>query len=353
MKVLVLTRYARLGASSRLRFLQYLPSFDLSVFDLSVHSFIDDELLQGKYQSGRYALGALAHAYWQRIIQLLNKNKYDLIWIEKEALPCGAVSLEKILLSGMPYVLDFDDAWFHGYDMHRLKIIRMALGRRLDKLMAGARLVIGGNDYLLDRAKAAGATWVEKVPTVIDINRYPLVTENRSENYIPRVVWIGSPSTVRYLKEIAEPLAELAKNISFKLRIIGADLELDGVPIESVKWTEDSEVAAISECDVGVMPLIDSPWERGKCGYKLIQYMACSLPVVASPVGVNTEIVQEGHNGFLATTTSEWMHALGQLLTDQDLRSRMGEDGRARVEATYCLQVAGPRLADLLTKAAK
>jgi hypothetical protein len=110
-------------------------------------------------------------------------------------------------------------------------------------------------------------------------------------------------------------------------------------------WSEDSEVAMIQSMDIGIMPLTDSPWARGKCGYKLIQYMACGLPVVASPVGVNADIVEHGVNGFLATTEDEWRQALTTLLRDPDLRRRMGAAGRRKVETDYSLQVWGPRVA--------
>jgi len=117
-------------------------------------------------------------------------------------------------------------------------------------------------------------------------------------------------------------------------------------------WSEETEVAQISDCTVGVMPLLDTMWERGKCGYKLIQYMACGLPVVASDVGVNSEIVQQGHNGFLVKTPEEWVAALGALLSDQALALQMGSAGRERVEQVYCTQIAGPKLAALLRSAA-
>lgn len=353
MNILILSRYGRLGASSRLRMLQYLPSLGQVEVKCDVRPFFDDEMLRAKYQLGGYGFSSLVRAYGSRVIQLLRRKRFDLIWIEKEALPWLPVQVERALLQGVPYVLDFDDAWFHNYDLHRSAWVRRILGHRLDRLMAGARLVIGGNDYLLQRARDAGARWVERVPTVIDLDRYPLGPEKLLGASAPKIVWIGSPSTVRYLSGLAEPLRALAQRVPFKLRVIGAPLEMAGVEVECVPWTEASEVAAIAECDIGVMPLFDSPWERGKCGYKLIQYMACGLPVVASPVGVNKEIVEQGVNGFLADSQAEWVTALEQLLTQPQLRSRLGQAGRLRVESTYCLQVTGRVLANLLLQASK
>ena len=117
-------------------------------------------------------------------------------------------------------------------------------------------------------------------------------------------------------------------------------------------WDEATETAGIGNFDVGIMPLPDNPWERGKCGFKLIQYMACGKPVVASPVGVNREIVVEGVNGFLASTQKEWVDALLRLKEDPDLRRTMGEKGRRMVEEEYCLQVTAPRLHRILLNAA-
>lgn len=353
MKVLILTRYGRLGASSRLRFLQYLSALNEADIEFDVFPFFSDEMLQKKYKKGSYSLIGILYAYAQRFKVLGRRKNYDLVWIEKEALPWLPSWVEKILLNGSSYVQDFDDAWFHNYDLHRSHLVRRVLGHRLDELMAAAQLVVGGNNYLIDRASTAGAAWTEKVPTVIDLERYPVVPKNNVAGVLPIIVWIGSPSTVRYLKELAEPLASLAKMAPFKLRVIGAHLALDGVEVECLPWTEESEVAAIAECDIGVMPLIDSPWERGKCGYKLIQYMACHLPVVASPVGVNKEIVDDGCNGFLAERPKEWIDALCRLLKHPELRIRMGKEGRYRVEKNYCLQVTAPILSKLLIKAAK
>jgi hypothetical protein len=123
--------------------------------------------------------------------------------------------------------------------------------------------------------------------------------------------------------------------------------------LEILPWAEDTEVTLIQSMDIGVMPLPDTPWTRGKCGYKLIQYMACGLPVVASPVGVNRDIVEHGVNGFLAESDDEWRAAVDALLNDADLRRRMGAAGRKKVEEQYSLQVWGPRVAQMLRSVAE
>lgn len=354
MKVLLLTRYGPQGASSRMRFYQFLPHLESAGFEFTVSPLLDDSVLVGKYRSGGYGPLGLLTAYGRRFAVLWRRHRFDLLWIEKEALPWVPAWLERLLLRGVPYVLDFDDAIFHNYDRHPSLWIRRVFGARIDRLMAGARLVVAGNRYLARRASVAGAPGVELLPTVVDMERYPA---NRYEASAaraarPRLVWIGSPSTVQYLSLLSEPLAALARQQPFSLRVIGGGpLSIPGVDIEILPWSTKTEAAAIAECDVGIMPLLDTPWEQGKCAYKLIQYMACGLPTVASPVGANCEVVVEGETGFLTGTAEAWIDKLGLLLRDAALRQRLGAAGRKRVEAIYCLQQVAPQLVRLLQQA--
>lgn len=353
-KVLVLTKYDRLGASSRMRSLQYFPWLEQTGLVLTVQSLLSDVALSKRYQQGNYNIWSLLKAYYRRISILRARRQFDVVWIEKEALPWFPLWVERSLLRGVPYVLDYDDAIFHNYDQHPNIWIRRILGRRLDGLMADARLVVGGNGYLAQRAGDAGAAWVEVVPTVIDIERYPAPQKELSARIeVPRIVWIGSPATAHYLQEIREALQALSMCVPYVLRIIGGgSVDLPGVEVESINWAETTEFESISACMIGIMPLADSLWERGKCGYKLIQYMACGLPVVASGVGVNPEIVQHDENGLIANTTDEWVSALSQLLASPILCAQMGAAGRRTVEREYCIQKTGPKIAQLLQVAA-
>jgi glycosyltransferase involved in cell wall biosynthesis len=353
LRILALSRYGTMGASSRLRFLQYLPALSDSGLEVHFQAFFDNEALSNRYMKGRYGFQMLLNAYLRRVWALLSHERFDLLWIEKEALPWFPALAELTLLRGLPYVLDYDDAVFHNYDQHRLAPVRWLFGRRLDKLMAKATLVVGGNIYLANRAKNAGAPWVEILPTVIDLERYPLrkPLTDQTVTRVPRIVWIGSPSTVHYLQSLQESLQQLARCTSFILRVVGAEIQIPNVQVECAPWSEATEVDAISECDLGVMPLEDSSWEHGKCGYKLIQYMACGLPVVASPVGVNSSLINAGECGFLADGASSWQTALEHLLTQPELRMQMGNAGRRHVEQHYCLQVTAPKMSTLLHQA--
>jgi glycosyltransferase involved in cell wall biosynthesis len=312
-------------------------------------------MLVHSYLTGSYSLASLAKAYLQRLTALWRSSSFDLLWIEKECLPWLPYFVESSLLNGVTYVLDYDDAVFHTYDLHKSAAVRWFFGDRLDKLMAKASLVVVGNQYLAERAHAAGAPWVEVVPTAIDLMRYPTsrgVARNTPPD-VQTIVWIGSPSTACYLEHLAFTLQQLAQRYPFVFRTIGASLNIPGVNVQRIPWTEVSEVESIAAGHIGVMPLSDSPWERGKCGYKLIQYMACSLPVVASPVGINRKLIQAGVTGFLANSHEDWISSLEQLLTQPQLGKRMGLAGRSEVEKNYCIQVTGPRLAELFIKVAE
>lgn len=350
MNVLLLSRYGRQGASTRLRALQYLPH--LANEGITVHwsPLLDDAYLETLYGTGQRSWPQVARAYLARLGRLLSARRYDLLWIEKELFPMLPASAERLLAAaGVPYVVDYDDALFHNYDLHRRVLVRRLLGRKIDRVMAGARLVIAGNDYLAERARQAGARAIALLPTVVDLERYPFADVRATSSSPFTIGWIGSPQTAAYLSLLAEPLRRLLVHPSVRLILVGAGRGAPAdLPAEHRAWSEASEARDIAAFDVGIMPLPDAPWERGKCGYKLIQYMACAKPVIASPVGVNRQLIEPGVNGYLATTGADWELALSRLRKDADLCARLGKAGRARVMADYSLQVTAPRLAHLL-----
>lgn len=353
-KVLALGKYGSLGASTRLRLFQYERLLLSAGLDITFQSLLSDKMLRSRYAHGTYRGLSLVRAYISRIQWLLRRRKFDLIWIEKEALPWLPQLMELMLLQGVPFVLDYDDAVFHNYDQHKNRIFRRLYGRRLDGLMAEAKTVVVGNGYLAERARNAGCRRLESIPTVVDLDRYPLPIRTEKSNRESVIGWIGSPSTAKYLRLASDALGRLQEEFNIRCVAIGAKEEdLVGTPFRSIPWCEDTEVSSLNGLDIGIMPLADTPWERGKCGYKLIQYMASGLPVVASPVGVNNQIVKHGVNGFLASTQEEWIDCLEKLVSDVALRARLGAAGRKRVEREFCLQVQAPRLAEILLAAAR
>jgi glycosyltransferase involved in cell wall biosynthesis len=349
-RVLLLTRYDRLGASSRLRSLQFLPWLARAGIDVEVQPLLPNAYLQDLYQGRkdyRYAVGA----YLGRYRSLGQTDKFDLLWIEKELFPWLPYWTESSWLDGPPAILDMDDAIFHNYDLSKNLLVRSALGNKIDRLIARVNLVTVGSDYLAERATAAGAQRIERLPTVVDLDRYPLRIGRQSYRCV--IGWIGTPQTASYLFEVEGALAQLASSKIARTVLIGSGpISLRGVPTEIHSWFEDTEQEKVQLIDIGIMPLPDAPWERGKCGYKLIQYMASGVPVVASPVGANKQIIDHGVNGFLASTESEWIEYLSLLAASPPLRARMGAAGRAKVESQYCTRVIAPRLVDLIKSVA-
>ncbi|MHC1696852.1 MAG: glycosyltransferase family 4 protein [Geobacteraceae bacterium] len=350
MRVLLLSKYGRRGASSRYRSYQYIPYLEEKGVAVTVAPFFDDDYLDRLYGGGRNPLTRIAAYYFRRLARVLREDSYDLVWMEKELLPWLPFLLEGPLLSRLkPLVVDYDDAIFHRYDMHRFAAVRILLGRKIDMVMEAADMVIAGNDYLAGRAREAGAPRVEVVPTVIDLRRYPQTAPETGEAFT--IGWIGSPTSTRHLMTIGKALREFCSDGKSRLRIVGgAELPLNNVPMEILPWSDQGEFDLMKSFDIGIMPLPDSPWERGKCGFKLMQYMACGLPVIASPVGVNKRLVEDGVNGFLASNDGEWVRALGRLRDNAALRTSMGEVGRRKVEESFCLQVTAPRIYSLLSE---
>ncbi len=354
LKVLLLSRYGRLAASTRYRFCQYLPYLKEQGIVVTEAPFLDDGYLRNYYAGGsRTSPSYLFKAYSKRLAHLFTAATYDLVWVHLEALPWVPGWMENALLGNRtPYVVDYDDAWFHCYDQHPSFLVREILKKKIDRVMRKATLVVAGNEYIAARAEDAQAQRIEILPTVIDLAGYPLSPQPNNEAFT--IGWIGTPPTVRHLKSIHPALKLICQEPTTRVIAIGDEsLKLDGVNLEARPWNQQTEVQELQSFDVGIMPLIDSVFERGKCGFKLIQYMACARPVIASPIGVNQRIIKDGYNGFHATTTEEWLQAFGRIKEQKEIRNALGQAGREVVERHYCLQVTAPKLANLLISAVR
>lgn len=337
MKVLYFTKYSRNGASSRLRSYQYFPLLEEKGIQITVKPLFDDVYLKELYE-GKKNKRRIVKSYIRRFFQLFIVFKYDKVVIEKELFPYFFSWFERLFsFSGVKYIVDYDDAIFHNYDLSHNKWIKKFLSNKIDLVMKNSYTVIAGNSYLAQRAQKAGAKKIVIIPTVIDTDRYQIKVSSNSKPFV--IGWIGSPTTFKYLKALRPVFEQLALKYDIVLHIVGTKESLGLPNIEKhIAWSEDTEVASILTFDVGIMPLNDTPWEKGKCSYKLIQYMGCGLPVIASPVGMNLEVVKEGKNGFLANNNEKWYHSIEILLKEYLLSATLGHYGRYIVEKNYSLK---------------
>lgn len=336
-RLLMLPRYTELGPSSRIRMYQYLPALQEAGYEISIQPFFSDSYMTALYGDTSINAFSVLHSYFKRIFQMIGRKDFDLIWLQQELFPWIIPGLEKAFYKrSIPMIVDYDDAVFHRYDMHSNALVRAALSSKIDRVMQASSGLTVGNRYLAEHAAQAGASSIQILPSVVDTDHYAAVPPKERSEFV--IGWIGTPKTVHFL-ELIQPALAAVLDERTRCILVGAQVldSMRDLPIESQLWREDSEVAQIQQFDVGIMPLLDAPFERGKCGYKLIQYMACGLPVVASPVGVNQEIVEPGINGYLASSMQEWVNAFTQLKTDHALRQKLGLNGRKKVEQYYSL----------------
>lgn len=362
-KILYFTKYSRNAGSSRLRSFQYFPFLESAGFTVEVSPLFGEQYLEQLY-AGQSTKREALKGYLKRFRKIFSIKNYHIIVIEKELFPYLPAFAEKLLnIFGIQYIVDYDDAVFHNYDLNPNSMIKSVLGKKIDTVMKNATVVVAGNSYLAERAEKAGAKKIEIIPTVIDLERYPSnnSTENSSSLKIEKdkifnnsekliIGWIGTKTTFeKHLLPQKSWILKAQEIEGVEFHIVGISVPQDlGAQVHYIPWTENSEVAAIQKFDVGIMPLEDSLWEKGKCSYKIIQYFACGVPAIVSPIGMNKEVVIPNENGFWASTEEEWLSAVINLKNDKALRNNMGKQGRNRVENTYSIQVTAQKWIEIL-----
>jgi glycosyltransferase involved in cell wall biosynthesis len=218
--------------------------------------------------------------------------------------------------------------------------------QKTDRLCRIASHVIVGNDVLRDYASSRNSN-VTIVPTTIDTDKYTAVYDDNAP--VLTIGWSGSYSSIQYLDYLKPAFSELAKKHKFRVEVIGATtFKMDGIELRSQDWRAETEVEDLRRIHIGVMPLPDENWARGKCALKALQYMALGIPTVVSPVGANRDVIRHNVDGLYATSVDEWVAALSSLLTDKALRRRLGAAGRARVVSEYSAAVHAPRVFDVM-----
>lgn len=350
--VLGLSLYGHQAASHRVRLSQFLPGLEAAGIDLRIHSLLDDAYLQRSFSGGRPSLRGLLAAYGRRIQALRQADRFDLAIVHCELLPFLPGWLERQLLQ-IPFLYDYDDAFFLKYRSGRLRLLQPLLGAKADRLMAAAMAVTAGNAGLATYASRFNSS-VSVLPSVVDTDHFRPADRSRAvcSGQPFTVGWIGSPSTAPYLQLLIDPLQQLARERPVRLLVVGGSAPvIAGVEVIEQSWSLEQEVSLIQQFDVGVMPLPDTPWSRGKCAYKLIQCMACGISVVASRVGANIDAVPSGC-GLLADSSQQWLTAFRQLAADPAGRLQLGAAAHQWVERRYSLRSALPVLTSVIQRAA-
>jgi glycosyltransferase involved in cell wall biosynthesis len=357
MKVLFVTQYGILAASSRTRVFHYLPYLASRGICYRVLTVLPDQGLAGSQLAvTRQVWRKLFYYFWASWRTLLcglqgwwQAKDCDLLFVQKVIWP---MPLRWLFRWQRPLaVYDFDDAIFTT-EVRRQNWLAAWKQRRnaagLPAMLRLAELAIVENEYTA-RFAAAHCPRTAIITGPIDTRRY-CPDHRPAERAVVVLGWIGSASTLPYLELIRKPLERLGRRFpQARLHVVGAEqVQVEGIPVQAKPWSLEKEVEELRAFDIGLMPVPDDPWTRGKGGYKLLQYMAMGLPVVASPVGINRQIVTPGQEGFWAETEEEWEGCLARLIADPGLRRRMGALGRCKVEAEYALEKAGHRLVDLL-----
>ncbi len=315
-------------------------------------AFESEELHEVLYKPRRYMekVRLVGRSLARRRLVLKRVREYDVVYVFREAALLGPPIFESMIgKSGVPMVFDFDDSVFLSYLAGANRYFTY-LKLAPSKTRTACRLashVIAGNSYLAEYAERYNQR-VTVIPTTIDTLKYK-PAGFRGSSDTPVVGWSGSHSTVAHLNTIRDALSLLAQRERFRLQVIGTpNYEIPGVDVTSIAWRAESEVEELRKMDIGIMPLPDDPWCRGKCGLKALQYMALGIPTIVSPVGVNVEIIRDGENGFLASTDDEWVRKLSLLVNSPELRKRIGEAGRKTVEVRYSAEAQVPRFVEVL-----
>jgi len=324
--------------SARFRIRQYVEA--LSRFDVDLVEFASRAGMYPPSAAWRRA-GWLLAACAERSLQLRGSQSYDVVIFQRELIST-LLTLERFF--GRPRVLDVDDAIW----LHRRGAFAGKLAKRCDA-------VICGNAYLADYF-GKHCDQIYLLPTAVDAMRFHPSGQTRGETQI--IGWSGSRSNLMELERIEPALrAVMHRFPNARLRVVcDRRARLDGLPadrVEHVTWSPAIEVSALQDLRVGLMPLQDTAWTRGKCSFKMLTYMACGVPVVASPVGMNQEVLEMGNIGFGPRTQDEWVDALSVLLADTDVAERMGNAGRSVIDASFSVEVLSFRLAEILRAIAK
>ena len=334
-KILFITPYPfDESPSQRFRFEQFFDDLTSEHFSYRQHSFFSQKQWAILYRQGHLfpKLFGVFSGYVKRFFTVFSAFKYDYIFIHREATPLGPPIFEWFFthLTKAQVIYDFDDAiWLS--DQNNRWITKLKWLSKVGKICKWVDHVSVGNDYLATFARLHSKN-VSIIPTSIKINQLPVKPVN--DHLV--IGWTGTHSTLKYLEKLQPLIEDLALEFDFEFVLIGnKNSHLHWPNSTFIKWSKATEWEDLSRLDIGIMPLPDNKWTQGKCGFKALQYMALSIPVVCSPVGVNKDIIIDGKNGFLANNDLQWKKALSELLSNSTLRHEIGKKGQLKFSKEY------------------
>jgi glycosyltransferase involved in cell wall biosynthesis len=332
--------------SQRFRFEQYFGILHDHGYAYTVQSFLNLEDWKVFFGSGKTLtkFKAIVFGFAKRIIALSKSPMYDFVFIHREAAPLGPPLLEWIISKVLrrKVIYDFDDAIWQTDRPSESWLMRLIKWRKkVAQICQWSYKVSCGNQYLCDFARGYNKNVVYN-PTTIDtenLHNPKLIKTRRSHHGKIRIGWTGSHSTLKYLHEVEDVLKKItSENSSVEFLVIADRKPSLSFPVTFLPWNQHTEMEDLTQLDIGIMPLPDDTWAKGKCGFKALQYMALQIPAVASPVGVNSTIIDNGNNGFLCSMPEEWEECLKKLIADVNLRTSMGVNGRKRIVENYSVR---------------
>ncbi len=342
-RIIALTRYDSMGASSRVRFLQYIPELERLGFKVDTFPLLSSDYLKRFYAAGNRSPVSVAASALNRIKDVLTNRDTAIVWLQRELLPYIPFEIENLLLTGKKLVVDLDDA-HHLYYKSAAFPLSLFLSSKIERIVRRADAVVVGNDNLAEMARKNGAGRVHFVPSAVNTNRIRPIQEQDRKPFT--VGWIGTPVTARQsLPLIREPLKRFLQAFDAKCTLVGVgDSDFADIPATRVPWSESAEEQHLPRLTVGLCPLEDTDWNRGKSGYKIIQYMAAGTPTLASPVGFAAQIVENGKTGFHCSGAETWHSGMATLFNDTKTLSEMSQRARSEAVSKYDTKVAASSL---------
>ncbi|MDD2688644.1 MAG: glycosyltransferase family 4 protein [Candidatus Omnitrophica bacterium] len=355
MKVLFIVPYPTEGPSNRYRVEQYLPYLKEKGIDYCIRPFIPSTFFKIRYKKGNYTKKCLHSflAFSKRLSDLIRAVNFDIVFIHIESFPFGPAIWEWFFAKiGKPIIYDFEDAvYLNDFKGTNKMINLLRYPKKFYQILRLSSHVIVCNKYMKDLVYPYNQD-ITVIPTSVDTEKFR-VDINKPPSKIPVIGWIGSHTTSYYLEPLRKILAALAKKYDFSLKIIGGreDFSIPGVKVINEAWALEKEVENFQKLDIGIYPLPNDERAKAKTPFKTIQYMSVGLAAVASKIGGNIDIIQDGVNGFLAADEEQWYNKLAALIENYPLRKTVGLNGRKTVEEKFSLKVNRTKILEVITKA--